>query len=62
MARCTAAFRTDEFHGWGCNVSGDSCMFLVPNSKACAEQFGEGPDADKRRPHHGAGRWCWYPG
>ena len=46
MARCTAAFRTDEFHGWGCNVSGDSCMFLVPNSKACAEQFGEGPDAD----------------
>ncbi|WP_139266891.1 hypothetical protein [Cytobacillus oceanisediminis] len=21
-------------------------MFLVPNSKACAEMFGEGPDAD----------------
>ena len=46
MAFCKAAYRTDEYHGWGCNVSGDSCMFLVPNSKACAEQFGEGPDSE----------------
>ena len=28
-----------------CSVSGDGCMFLTPNSKACAEKYGEGPDA-----------------
>lgn len=29
-----------------CSVSGDDCVFLIPNSKSCAEMFGEGPDAD----------------
>jgi len=28
-----------------CSVSGDGCMFLIPDSKACAEMFEEGPDA-----------------
>lgn len=28
-----------------CDVSGDQCLFLIPSSKACAEIFGEGPDA-----------------
>ena len=22
-------------------------MFLIPNSKACVEEYGEGPDADR---------------
>lgn len=43
--RCKAAYYTDEWHGYGCEITGDSCMFLFPNSKACAEQYGEGPDA-----------------
>lgn len=28
-----------------CEVSGSGCMFVFPDSKACAEKFGEGPDA-----------------
>lgn len=42
---CLAAVPTDEYHGWACDITGDACMFLVPDSKACAEQYGEGPDA-----------------
>lgn len=44
---CKAAIPTDEYHGWECEITGGACMFIFPNSKACAEQFGEGPDADK---------------
>lgn len=37
----------DEYEGrYYCEVSGSQCMFLIPNSKRCAEEFGEGPDAD----------------
>lgn len=43
---CSAAIRTDEYHGWECEVTGGACMFLLPDSKACANMFGEGPDAD----------------
>ncbi len=42
---CSAAIRTDEYHGWECDITGGPCMFLYPDSKACAERFGEGPDA-----------------
>lgn len=41
---CKCARQSDEFHGWVCTVSGDACMFLFPNSKLCAEKYGEGPD------------------
>lgn len=43
---CKAARATDEYHGWECEITGGACMFLYPNSKACAEEFGEGPDAE----------------
>lgn len=39
-----ANFDSDE--GWKCSVSGDRCMFMIPDSKTCAEKYGEGPDAD----------------
>lgn len=42
---CKAAIPTDEYHGWECEITGGACMFLVPNSKLCAEMYGEGPDA-----------------
>lgn len=45
--KCKAAYHTDEWHGYGCNVTGDACMFLYPDSKACAEKYGEGPDAEE---------------
>lgn len=28
-----------------CSVTGDYCMYMHPNSKRCAEDYGEGPDA-----------------
>lgn len=40
----SATFDPDEGRYY-CGVSGDMCMFLVPSSKACAEIYGEGPDA-----------------
>ena len=36
----------DEDNGWICDVSGDRCVFFIPNSKACAEMYGEGPDVE----------------
>lgn len=43
---CKYAVQTDEHHGWECSISGSACMYLYPNSKACAEDYGEGPDVD----------------
>ena len=45
MAGCACAKRTDQYHGWECEVTGGACAFYIPNSKSCAEMFGEGPDA-----------------
>ncbi len=45
VAKCTAAYPTDEYHGWGCEITEGPCMFLWPDSKRCAEEYGEGPDA-----------------
>ena len=42
---CRAAIPCDQYHGWECDVSGSACLFLPPNSKLCAEMYGEGPDA-----------------
>lgn len=42
---CKCARRDLESGGWRCEVSGDACMYFIPNSKRCAEDFGEGPDA-----------------
>lgn len=43
---CKCAKRTDEYHGWECEITEGACMFLVPNSRLCAELYGEGPDAE----------------
>lgn len=44
--KCKAAYYTDEWHGYGCEIAEGACMFLYPDSKACAEKYGEGPDAE----------------
>lgn len=42
---CKAAkFDPDEGRYY-CEVSGDQCMYYIPNSKKCAEEYGKGPDA-----------------
>jgi len=43
---CKCAKRTDQWHGWECTITDGECMYLFPDSKACARDFGEGPDAD----------------
>lgn len=45
---CKCAIETDEYHGWECGITGGACMFLIPSSRACAEKYGEGPDAGTR--------------
>ena len=42
---CKCARRTDEYHGWRCTITDGPCEFYIPDSKACAEEYGEGPDA-----------------
>lgn len=34
----------DMDDGYKCSVTDDGCIFMIPNSKACAEMYGEGPD------------------
>ncbi|WP_410495799.1 hypothetical protein QTL86_11265 [Cellulosilyticum sp. ST5] len=43
---CRCAKQTDEWHGWECSITNGPCMFLYPDSKACAKEYGEGPDAE----------------
>jgi ribosomal protein L24E len=38
----------DMDEGYKCSVTGERCVFMIPNSKACAEVYGEGPDADSK--------------
>lgn len=47
---CKSATRSTEGHGWKCGVTGDSCVFLFPDSKACAKLYNEGPDAKHDSP------------
>ena len=42
---CKAAKYTDE--GWKCEITECRCAYLIPNSKACAEEYGEGPDSEE---------------
>lgn len=41
---CLCAIKTDEYHGFECSISGGACMYLNPDSKRCAREYGEGPD------------------
>ena len=44
---CKCASYDPDSGRWQCSVSGNGCMFLIPNSKACAILYSEGPDADR---------------
>lgn len=46
MMGCKYAVETDQYHGWECMVTGGECAFLAPNSRLCADEYGEGSDAD----------------
>ncbi|MBU3205159.1 hypothetical protein [Clostridium algidicarnis] len=38
---CRCSIYTED--GPMCPATGDRCMFLIPNEKACYELYGEGP-------------------
>jgi len=44
---CKCAKYEEDENRYYCDVSGDMCMFMSPNSKACAEEYGEGPDVEE---------------
>lgn len=45
MAKGCKCARYDSEDGrWTCSVSGDGCMYMIPDSKSCAADYGEGPD------------------
>lgn len=46
---CKCATFDSDLCRYECSVSGDGCMFMIPNSKLCAEKYGEGPDAVEKR-------------
>lgn len=41
-----AKYEADEGRYY-CEVSGSGCMYMFPDSKRCAEEFGEGPNANE---------------
>jgi len=55
---CKCAKVTDEYHGWECDITEGACMFLNPDSKKCAEMYGEGPDACQEEETKGCSGEC----
>jgi len=43
---CSAATLDPDEGRYDCAVSGSQCMYLIPDSKRCARDYGEGPDAN----------------
>lgn len=43
---CKCANYNEDEGRYYCEVSGSQCMYLFPSSKRCAEDYGEGPDAE----------------
>lgn len=46
---CICAKRTDEYHGWECEITGGACMYFFPNQDACADEYGEVEHSNKFR-------------
>lgn len=44
---CKCAKYDEDESRYYCEVSGGQCMYLIPSSKRCAEDYGEGPDAEE---------------
>ena len=43
---CKCATYNRDSGRFDCSVSGSECIYLIPNSKRCAGEYGEGPDAN----------------
>lgn len=47
---CKCAKYEEDENRYYCSISGDGCMYMSPNSKRCATEFGEGPDIEEVAP------------
>ena len=43
---CECATYDPDSGRYECSVSGNGCMYMIPNSERCVEEYGEGPDAN----------------
>lgn len=46
---CKCAKFDESVGRYQCDVSGSECIYMMPNSKRCAEEYGEGPDAQTNK-------------
>lgn len=46
---CTAANYDADSGRWQCSVSGEGCIYFIPDSKRCAEEYGEGPGIEEAK-------------
>lgn len=44
---CNCAKYDQDEGRYYCSITGDQCIYLIPNSKKCAEDYEEGPDRDE---------------
>lgn len=49
---CKCAKYDEDEGRYCCEVTGNGCIFYIPNSKRCAEIYGEGPDAEEKGEKH----------
>lgn len=49
---CKCAKYDEDEGRYYCEVTGDGCVFYIPNSKRCAELFDEGPDVEEKGEKH----------
>lgn len=47
---CKCAKRQGMFARYECKVTGDECVFLIPNARSCASIYGEGPESNGLKP------------
>lgn len=43
---CKCAKYDQDEGRYYCEVTGDMCLYLMPDSARCAADYGEGPDAE----------------
>lgn len=53
---CKCAKYEEDENRYYCDISGDGCMFMSPDSERCAEVYGEGPDVENER---GDNKWTY---
>lgn len=43
---CKCAKFDEDDGRYSCDVTGSECIYMFPDSKACAKEYGEGPDVN----------------